>query len=326
MTVDPQRHITDERLLYFLDRGQHVVRPVAGTPSARLDIDPARETLSLDIEWDGRPLASIDAYEHIATRTVGRSGVEWASITVTGSHLFVEAYPLLRTVADEVQLCGRSFNQAVAHGLGHYQELLSVSGYLSADKEIGLLGELLVFEAVAKKHGGATALDAWRGGDQKEEHDFGLPGHDIEVKTTASENRTHRISSLQQLAETERRPLWLTSVQLTRGGASGTSLPQLVERLITLIGPDDEDRFSERLHGAGFRADQPSHTYRRWTTRSATKIIRVSDQFPRLTREILNAADVPRSVITASYEIDVAYLDSSGDVPPELDMLKGVSL
>lgn len=322
-----ERHLTPDTLAFYLRSGQHVVRPIAGTPTARLDISPASDRLAIEIAWDGEEPPRVDGYEHIVSEVVHKAGSNWAVLAIEGSALFSEGYPLLRYVADAVQEDGLPFSAAVPRALSRYHELLAREGYLPIEREIGLLGELFVLRCLVKKLGGGQALSSWRGGDQDEEHDFGLQGDDLEVKTTRSESRTHIIGSLGQLKPNPERALWLMSIQVTGGGQAGTKLPHLVEAINEDLPPDLRDEFASRLHDAGFRAAQPVHTFQQWMLRSRPEVYAVEGSFPRLDRDLLKKADVALDLISqVRYRIDVSNELPSQLRPDELQFLDTESL
>jgi hypothetical protein len=324
-TVD--RHLTLDTLAYYLRSGQHVVRPIAGSPAAKLDISPASERLAIEIAWDGEDPPRVDDYEHIVTGVVHKGGANWAVLAIQGAALFSEGYPLLCYVADAIQEEGLPFSAAVPRAISRYHELLAREQYLPVEREIGLVGELFVLRCLMMRLGGGTALSSWRGGDQEEEHDFGLEHDDVEVKTTRSESRTHMIGSLTQLKPNPERALWLTSIQVTGGGRAGTTLPHLVASIHQSLSPDLRDNFGSRLADAGYRSNQPEHTYLRWMLRSVPRVYAVQGSFPRLDRDLLEKAEVPLDHIgQVSYRIDVSNEQPSSTRPDELDFLDTESL
>lgn len=321
------RHLNPETLSVYLDSGQHLVRPILGTPPARLDISPASDRLSLEIAWDGEQPPSIDGYEHISTGLVYHSGINWAVLTIDGTSLFSEGYPLLRYVADAVQEEGIPFSAAVPRALSRYHQLLAREGNLRIEREVGLIGELLVLRSLMKSIGGAGALASWRGGDQDEEHDFGLADDDIEVKTTRSESRTHMIGSLNQLRANSSRDLWLASIQLTAGGQAGATLLELAGQIEESLVPSLRSEFSARLHGAGFRPEQPSRSYQRWMLRSKPELFAVAGSFPRLESDALKEAGVSlENISQVSYRIDLSNEQPSPTRPDQLAYLETESL
>ena len=226
------RHLTWPNLLEYLNAGAPAIVRIPGTPNCDLAIDPAELRIALRGPWPAAAdIPDLTGYRRLDTRVgTGASG-DWVEFAATGRDILREAYPVLVAVADRVQLRGEGMGTAIQHVLNSYRELLSSLGRLSEHQELGLHGELIVLEHLIGSVGEHTAVDSWRG-PIREEHDFGLDSYDIEVKTTLSEDRSHRISSLTQLQPSPDRNLWLVSVQLTTSGIGGTTLPQLIERIM----------------------------------------------------------------------------------------------
>src|SRR5207302_797447 len=103
---------------------------------------------------------------------------------------------------------------ALDETLAIWSRVLARRSRMSRDHEVGLYGELLLVRALMTAWTVGEAVASWRG-PAAEEHDFGLPQFDVEVKTTTSERRRHWITSLTQLMPTRSRPLWLISIQVT---------------------------------------------------------------------------------------------------------------
>lgn len=120
-------------------------------------------------------------------------------------------------------------------------ELALRRGALSEESLVGLIGELLALEQLLLSPGGdpaqfSTILDMWRG-HRMGERDFVVGTAAIEVKTTGHDSSTHQINSLGQieLDEDEGR-LFLLSVGLAPTAAGGQSLPDVVDRILGLLG------------------------------------------------------------------------------------------
>ena len=175
-------------------------------------------------------------------------------------------------------------------------------GCLGPDAEIGLLGELDVLASIiAVGIPATTVLDAWRGpldGVQ----DFALGTGAIEVKTTASPSGFMAlVGSLEQLDDSLTRPIYLAAVRVALD-ASGETLPERIERIRVTLSEDSAAlaAFGNLLLHAGF-IDLTAHRYaRRFSRTSVSRILLVSDLFPRITR-----AFVPIEIRSARYEVDL---------------------
>lgn len=274
------RHVGQRIIDEYVAAGVAAVLPIPGDPAVELVIDPPGETLRLEVAWDGNDPTPIEDYLHFATDVRTRNGRTWATLSVMGRRFFAEAYPLLRSVADQVQLQGSLMGEAVRRSLADYHELLAAAAPMPPQLETGLFGELLVLDHLITTMGGPAAMAAWRGGDQTEEHDFGLPDGDVEVKTTTGENRRHLIGSLSQLQATAGRPLWLLSVQVTGAGAGeGRRLPALVQEIADSLTEALGNELRSRVESAGSgptNTTAPIASYARDRSRPSTRSTRRS--------------------------------------------------
>ena len=323
MTEPAARHISPQSLDDYITAGVMAAVPIAGEPTAQLVVDAPTETLRLEISWDGEQPPTISDYVHISTDVRFRQGLNWATLAVHGTRFFPEAYPLLCSVADLVQLESTTFAVAVDRGLARYHDLFSASGNMPIREEIGLYGELLALSHLLTTLGPEVGLQTWRGGDSSEEHDFGLPGDDVEVKTTTTEGRHHWIGSISQLEPTLDRPLWLLSIQVTGAGASdGERLPDVVDRLVDQLPTTLHTLFETRLAGTSYRPNQRRDSFRLLRLRSAPACYRVDANLPRLTRSLLSASEIQLDRIDeVSYTIRLDGISPASACPEPLNGL-----
>ncbi|MEA1674553.1 PD-(D/E)XK motif protein [Nitrospirillum sp. BR 11163] len=180
-------------------------------------------------------------------------------------------------------------------------------GVLGKEVETGLFGEMVVLKSLLGAGMPATSvLDAWHG-PLDGLHDFLIGPGAIEVKTTLSANGfPATVSSLEQLDETLRQPLFVAAVRLTLGSA-GVSLPEFADdiRGILCAEPTALGTFESRLVQAGYLQAFADRYVRRFT-HSGTSILPVEGAFPRLTRMTVNPG-----IGKARYEVD---LDLSGAI------------
>lgn len=201
------------------------------------------------------------------------------------------------TGADEAKLV-RVFIGRV----GAWQEFMRKgTQFLSPEAEIGLIGELTLLRAIIDAGvPPALAIESWVGpldGIQ----DFELGRGALEVKTTLSAaGFPAKFGSLEQLDDSMRQPLFVAGVRL-RQTASGLHLPQIVEAIRLAIRGDAEAErlLAERLLAAGY-IDAHSDRYPRRFEEAGTRVIEVSEDFPRLT-----SGRVPAGITSAMYEIDL---------------------
>ena len=182
---------------------------------------------------------------------------------------------------------------------------------LSAEAEIGLIGELLTLAAIIDAGVPAHVATASWVGPLDGVQDFEIGTGAMEVKTTiATVGFTARIGSLEQLDDVVRQPLFVVGAKLKQV-ASGQNLPALVADLRTSFAEDAEAKrlFSERLIAGGY-FDSHADRYPRKFEPASLRAILVGEGFPRLVH-----GAVPQGITRANYDID---LDKSASRSMEL--------
>jgi Putative PD-(D/E)XK family member, (DUF4420) len=174
-------------------------------------------------------------------------------------------------------------------------------GVLGQEAEVGLFGEMVVLKGLIESGVPAGfALDAWQGpldGLQ----DFTIGTGAIEVKTTVALNGfPATVSSLEQLDDSLRSPLFLAGVRLALG-KSGKTLSVFAAEVRGLLQDDAAAlrMFENRLVQAGF-LEVMADRYVRQFTHCRTSILPVGEGFPRLTR-----SNVGVGIRRARYELDL---------------------
>jgi hypothetical protein len=310
------RHLSLAGFRQYVRSGVAIEHPIDGEPRLILAIDPNVPAVGLRAPRGPNEVPPRIGLEHL--RVVATRGEDaFLELRVTEPRLFDDSYPVLCAVADRIQLRRLSFAAAVSDTLRLLGRLLHRDQGLSRERELGLCGELLLLLGLCPVVGAAVALAAWRGPDA-EEHDFGLAGADIEVKTTASERRAHWIDSLTQLQPTADRPLWLVSHQLTQAGPDdGWRLGDLVAAARHTVdadgGRDDLDR---RLVAAGWVDPLAEMVSTRWRRRFPSKAFLVGAGFPTLTADLLSKAGIGHARLTdVRYRIDLTDQPLTASVP-----------
>jgi len=199
--------------------------------------------------------------------------------------------------ADEAKLL-----RLLVRRVGAWQEFMRKGTQaLSYEAELGLIGELILLRAIIDT--GVLpelAIESWVGpldGIQ----DFELGTGALEVKTTLSTTGfPAKIGSLQQLDDAIRQPLFVGALRL-RQTSGGQNLPDVIEAIRLMIKENFEAQrlLAERLLAAGYIDTHIDHYARRFEP-AGTRVIEVSDNFPRLT-----AGNAPIGVIRAMYDIDL---------------------
>jgi len=306
------RHAPADAVEAYRRAGVSGTFAIDGTPPARLQIAPQHDRLTLLVRVDSEePGLDLRDRANIEYDLEHDAGAMWHRLDVTYDENLTEVYPVLCAIADRVQLGGQTFAQAVDAVISGLGDILVGRGGLTHDQQVGLFGELVVLLSLAAKDGLAVAT--WRGPD-REEHDFGLAGADVEVKTTMSERRRHWISSATQLLPTPGRDLYLLSLQITAAGnGPGTTLADAVAAARGLPQPLP-GAVDGALAAAGYRPRHADLYTARWALRTVPEFHLVDDAFPSVTPDRLAA------VVPAAHRIgDLRYrvdLDGLAAQPP----------
>jgi len=262
----------------------------------------------LRIACEDSELPDITAFRNfeVSRKSIGDS--DWSILRICKGADLLECYPVLSATADRIQLKGETFAEAVVGSLRALAEVLSRLTRMSTNQEIGLFGELLALRALMKKVGGPTAVSSWIG-PLSEEHDFVLESADVEVKTTISERRIHMISSLTQLVPSPGRPLFLLSIQVSRGGAGGSTLSELIDEIISALQGEAKSEFNEKVRSSGWRSEDSNLYSDRFVERTSHLFYRVDESFPAITPDTIEAmGGISAFIREVSYQVDVTSL------------------
>jgi Putative PD-(D/E)XK family member, (DUF4420) len=323
MTAPPtsQRHLSRDGLREYLRSGAPSVVKIDGTPVVYLVIEPILKRLVLRTPLTGQPIPDLATYRHISAETIYWNDTQWCELRIEGE-MISDAYPVLCSIADRIQLQSLDFRTAVTGALSSLHELLAGARRLSEQQEIGLFGELLVVKHLLGTMATAEALASWRG-PEGEEHDISLAGGDVEVKSTIAEERCHWIGDVRQLEPTIGRRLWLLSLQLTGAGAGGVTLPDLIEQLRVLVTSDTAlEEFERKLDAVGWRDDTENLYLRRLRLRSKPECYLIDRDFPAITPQRLVAAGLDQNrFVQIRYMIDLSGLKAETDMPEFLSTM-----
>lgn len=174
------------------------------------------------------------------------------------------------------------------------------SGVLSAEEEIGLIGELIVLgNLMVDGMLAPDAVESWMGPEDGL-HDFVIGNGGIEAKTTvASVGFIAKIGSLDQLDNSLYQPLYIGAVRLMQS-LEGKTLPEFINELMVVVRASGATALlSSRLVSAGY-ADALREQYsRRFLLRELSYRL-VKNDSPRLTR-----SHVSPSIQEAKYSLDI---------------------
>ncbi|MGY0486322.1 PD-(D/E)XK motif protein [Streptomyces sp. WG-D5] len=313
----PRARVSWDEVTGYLERGQATTFPLGTAPSVEYVVGHGGDHIALHVGLDSRQQPPRTAFPLIRIDQIRENGARKARIRTNDPSLLRDFHDLITAIADRVVTHGRTLDQAFAETVRAWTALLGQPRELSTEKRIGLLGELTVMRALASAHGWEKAVTAWTGPDD-EEHDFGLPGYDVEVKTTASEKRRHAVHGLGQLDPASGRALWFVSLQLTRGGAEGVTLADTVAAVSAEVAeraPASLGRLEHGLTAVGWSRTQEDDE--RWVARSAPLVLD-SPVLPRLPL----ADAVPERIGSVQYVIDVGGLVPTTEPPAPLTDLQ----
>lgn len=302
---EPSSELTPDTLEKYFRSGTVTTHFVSGSPDVMIRIDGPGQKISLLTPHTGMVQDTAEL-KHVSTGLETRDGHEWARITVDARNMYTEAYGLMLSVAQAMH-GGATFAAATSAAMTNMKALLAAKPRISEEKQVGLVGELLLFRALLDASDEYTVIDWWLG-PLAEERDYAFPAFDAEVKTTLGESRTHVIHGAGQLEPSPGRTLWLVSIQITRAGGdpNGVALPGLVrqirERLATT-----RDRFVSYLASEGWEDDDAAMYPTSYIFRTTPAAYLVDEDFPAVTPSRLHAV-VPHSdlVSAVTYRVDVS--------------------
>lgn len=314
--MSESKHVRWTEVEYFLGKGQATTFPLSD-PSAHPEVSyvvgHGGRDIALHVELDRRHRPPRSSMPTIQIEQIAERGMRMARIRTTQITLMRDFHDFLSAIADRIVTHGRTLSQAFEETIRAWSALLNQPRGFSTEKRIGLMGELAVLRSLAQEYSWATAVESWTG-PEAEEHDFGLPSFDLEVKTTASEQRRHTIHGIGQLDPTPGRPLWFASLQLTRGGTHGRTLTDCVHAVrssVTDHAPASMSRLDSKLAAVGWSNDLPDDE--RWTPRSQPLLLD-SSAVPRLDPSVLHTSAAER-ISNVQYTIDVTGLSSTIEAP-----------
>lgn len=302
-TRDDKQFLTGPSLDAYLAQGNPSRHVLSEDPRCEVVLDPRSMVFELFTPVVG-PEPDVAALQRVEVETVHIDGEPWFRLTVDARDIPHEAYELAVGIVLAMNR-GATFAHATDSALANLRAVLAGRSRLSAEVQTGLLGELLVVRALLRNHGEDRVLEWWLG-PEAEQHDFAFEYYDTEVKTTTSETRQHMIHGLGQLLPNPGRPLWLLSIQVTRGeGPQAVSLSGLIGEIGGRLAARRE-QFHGHLKELGWRYEDSDLYQRRYIPRSAPMAYEVDDAFPALTQPRLSAAVPSHHLVSGvSYRVDV---------------------
>lgn len=193
--------------------------------------------------------------------------------------------------------------------LERWKHILSLDSdrLMSANKLIGLLGELLLLEHLIQQKS-PNILDNWVG-PLGNRHDFEFTNKSIEVKSTTTrignEITVHGISQLESSVGKE---LNILKIQF-EPDPTGLSVPEIVNRILETVGVSEAALF-EKLSKVGY-SHLMGKAYFNFRLRPIEfQLIPVDEKFPRITKDTLKELDKDGRVLDIEYVVNVSGLET----------------
>lgn len=303
--------LSPDTLEKYFRSGTVTSHRVSQSPEVIIRIDGPGQKISLLTPHVGMVQDTAEL-KRVSTGLEPRDGINWARMTIDARNMYTEAYGLMLSIVQTLN-GGATFAAATSAAMTNMKAILAAKPRISEEKQVGLIGELLLFRALLDVYDEYTVIDWWLG-PLAEERDYAFPAFDAEIKTTLGESRTHVIHGAGQLEAIPGRPLWLVSIQITRAGGNpnGIDLPGLIQDIRDQL-TTTRDRFVTNLASQGWEDDDAAMYPTAYVTRTTPAAYLVDEDFPAVTPSRLHAV-VPHSdlVSAVTYRVDVSSR-TSGD-------------
>jgi hypothetical protein len=282
--------------------GERRVHLAAESPRTEIFFDSIAQRLGCLIECANNQILppEIGRLRALSSRIHVRESRTYLEFAIESPALYREFYQLTQAVVDRIFLDKSDPVQSVLIECAMFGDLVEQRSRLSIERQMGLLGELLILERHLEKEG-SVALDSWTG-PLREIHDFRAKNIELEVKTTICARRMHVINGLEQFVPTQGKRLFLVSIMLAPAGSGkGFSLVTVASRIAAKLAgqPRQQVQFQDLLEACGYRQADCDMYSRPYTFRRPIGLVEVDDEFPALRRHNLE-----RELGVASARID----------------------
>lgn len=309
------RHVSWDHIAEILATGAPAIQRLPGTPECQILIGAAGQEITLRIPVSDKARPDPLRERELVLRTTKDGDQSYLELSTPNPELFKDFYTFACLVVDRVQLEGVEPLRAINETIRAWAELIRPRPRLTRENEIGLIGELWFLRYIADQLGWATAIGCWKGAES-EEHDFGLPTVDVEIKTTVGETRQHLISSLTQMVPSPGRPLFLLSIQITAATADQREtcrLPTMVDEARSeagKAGAGTAERLEILLENLKWRDDNHDLFPDHFRLRSEPALVPVNERFPALVPPLLSGLgdDLVARILQVTYRVNVEGL------------------
>ncbi|MGP5641696.1 hypothetical protein ACTXPS_19970, partial [Brachybacterium tyrofermentans] len=144
--TDLDRQLTPENLNRYFAESTATQHLLCEVPRCLLRIDPASERLTFQTVHDGTA-PTIKGLERVSVNLEEIDGTMWSVVEVDAREMHQPAYALAVSIAEEMRK-GSSFAAATNAAMSDLRALLAQRRRLSAEQQLGLMGELIVVEAL----------------------------------------------------------------------------------------------------------------------------------------------------------------------------------
>lgn len=267
--------------------GERRVHRVIDRPLIEIFGDGIGNRIGIWIEVAAETVVPADLSRLAAIRTqlLDKDGRRQLEVSTAVQSLHKQFYHFATAVAERIAIEARPAVDAVQVELQCFVDLLEQKLVLGIERQVGLIGELLLLQHLITQHG-PRGLDAWIA-PTPEPHDFRIGNREFEVKTTVAPRRIHTIHGGEQLLPSMGCSLYLVSVLLGPPGAgAGFSLTSLVDEVAASFCSDlpRQNRFAELLVASGYRQPDAQYYMRPFTLRRPLATVAIDERFPAITR------------------------------------------
>ncbi len=237
-----------------------------------------------------------------------RMEVFYDFIVSTNQKLGTEGIPSLTALKSSVQL---------------WRGLLSQ--YKNQDQlERGLIGELWILNELIDIYG-PRFVEYWIG-PTHQRHDFRFDDVELEIKTTNSKDRTHTISSVEQLEPTDGSELYLISILLTASTKSNSNAISVHDLFLSIqdkLEGEHNTQFVSLVRDYLLDPELYRHFNTPYALTDTPKIIPVNDDFPKITLNEYHNLKAHERIRRISYALNV---DNLGEEFNEINIQKALNL
>lgn len=298
-----------ERLEGHIGKDAPILLSMGGARGVSIGFDTVMRRLFLRLPLEKNAQVPASPYAELDLEVRQQGSVTVLEIFTTADHLFRDFHRLAGLLTEDFERPGHTAVGAFLAVVERWRELTTKRSLLSPEEQLGLVGELVVLDALISRHGPA-AVSSWTGRakDMPERHDFRIGTIDVEVKSTRSPQRQHVIHGLRQMEPSEGHNLFMVSLRFEAAGmGNGKSLSERTQAVRKTLSDNHLaiDEFDAKLAAARFRASDMAHYQDRLILADAPMLIPVDASFPRLVPSMVFEAMGP--ALASRIDNDVVY-------------------